>query len=89
MTDLNVIRGRANVPLVTLAEVPTKADLLLAVENERRVEFAFEPHRWFDLVRTGRAQSVLNITNANRLLLPIPYSQILIDPDLDPNPGLD
>lgn len=89
LTDLNVIRGRANVPLVTLAEVPTKADLLLAIENERRVEFAFEPHRWFDLVRTGRAQSVLNITNANRLLLPIPYSQILIDPDLDPNPGLD
>lgn len=89
LADLNTIRDRANVPLLNSADVPTKAALLLAIENENRVEFAFEPHRWFDLVRTGRAQSVLSITNPNRLLLPIPYSQILIDPDLEQNPGLD
>ncbi|HMR18463.1 MAG TPA: RagB/SusD family nutrient uptake outer membrane protein, partial [Sphingobacterium sp.] len=62
LTDLNIIRDRANVPLLSIADVPAKADLLLAIENERRVEFAFEPHRWFDLVRTGRAQEVLNIS---------------------------
>ena len=33
--------------------------LLLAIENERRVELAFENHRWFDLVRTGRAEAVM------------------------------
>ena len=33
--------------------------LLLAIEKERRVELAFEDHRWFDLVRTGRAQAVM------------------------------
>jgi hypothetical protein len=31
-------------------------DFLLAIEKERRVELAFENHRWFDLVRTGRAK---------------------------------
>ena len=33
--------------------------LLLAIEKERRVELAFENHRWFDLVRTGRAKDVM------------------------------
>lgn len=32
----------------------------MAIEKERRVEFAFENHRFFDLVRTGRALEVLN-----------------------------
>jgi len=32
---------------------------LLAIENERRVELAFENHRWFDLVRTERAKDVM------------------------------
>lgn len=33
--------------------------LLLAIEKERRVELAFENHRWFDLVRTGRAKEMM------------------------------
>lgn len=82
IADLNAVRTRAG-----LAGTPaaTKADVLLAIENERRVEFAFEPHRWFDLVRTGRAAAVLNITDTRRYLMPIPNSQILIDPALGPN----
>lgn len=43
----------------TLADFPTSNDLLLAIEKERRVELAFENHRWFDLVRTGRAKEVM------------------------------
>lgn len=35
------------------------AELLLAIEHERRIELAFENHRWFDLVRTGRAKDVM------------------------------
>src|SRR5690606_38417204 len=89
LVDLNAIRDRANVPLLDINDVSTKADLLLAIENENRVEFAFENHRWYDLVRTGRAGAVLGITNANRFLLPIPYNQVLNDPNLEPNPGLD
>jgi hypothetical protein len=42
-----------------LAEFPNDETLLLAIEKERRVELAFENHRWFDLVRTGRAQAAM------------------------------
>ncbi|MDR2389872.1 MAG: RagB/SusD family nutrient uptake outer membrane protein [Tannerellaceae bacterium] len=40
-------------------DVPNDEALLLAIEKERRVELAFENHRWFDLVRTGRAKEVM------------------------------
>lgn len=84
-TDLNKIRTRAGLAATTVA---TQSDLLLAIENENRVEFAFEDHRWYDLVRTGRAQTVLSISDANKLLLPVPYSQLLADPNnLSQNPG--
>jgi hypothetical protein len=85
VADLNAVRDRSG-----LAGTPavTKAGVLLAIENERRVEFAFEPHRWFDLVRTGRASAVLNITDIRKYLMPIPNDQLLIDPALGPNnPG--
>lgn len=82
--DLNAVRDRAGL-VKSLAA--TKDELLLAIENERRFEFAFEPHRWFDLVRTGRADEVLNITDPNKNVLPIPISQLIVDPDLEKNPG--
>lgn len=82
--DLNAIRNRADLVNTTAA---TQADLLLAIENENRVEFAFEDHRWYDLVRTGRAGTVLNISDSRKLLLPIPYTQIQNDPNLTQNPG--
>lgn len=83
--DLNKIRQRAGIPLST---ANTREDLLLAIENERRLEFAFEPHRWFDLVRTGRVGAVLHVTDPNKFILPIPINQILIDREnLNQNPG--
>ena len=84
LTLLNRIRTRAGLPLSTAA---TQAALLTAIEQERRVEFAFEGHRWFDLVRTGRALAVLNITDARKLLLPIPFREITNNPNLTQNPG--
>jgi hypothetical protein len=74
--DLDAIRSRADVAATTAT---TKDDILLAIENERRVEFSQEPHRWFDLVRTGRADEVLNVTESFRLVMPIPADQILVD----------
>lgn len=84
LSDLNAVRDRAG---LGASAAVTKEEILLAIENERRIEFAFEPHRWFDLVRTGRASTVLNITDAGRFLLPIPAEQRLIDKALDQNPG--
>ncbi len=43
----------------TPADFPGDEELLLAIEKERRVELAFENHRWFDLVRTRRAREVM------------------------------
>ena len=45
----------------TPADFPTDEALLLAIEKERRVELAFEAHRWFDLVRTGRARACMEL----------------------------
>lgn len=82
--DLNAVRDRAGLAATTAV---TQSDLLLAIENERRLEFAFEAHRWFDLVRTGRATTVLNFTDETKLLLPLPVSQLQIDNALTQNPG--
>lgn len=83
-TDLNAVRARAGLGATAAS---TQADLLLAIEDENRLEFSFEDHRWYDLVRTGRAQTVLGITDSNKLLLPIPYAQLQVDPNLTQNPG--
>ena len=42
-----------------LSDFSNDQAFLLAIEKERRVELAFENHRWFDLVRTGRAKDVM------------------------------
>jgi starch-binding outer membrane protein, SusD/RagB family len=84
LQDLNSVRDRAGLPPSTAI---TQEEILLAIENERRFEFAFEPHRWYDLVRTGRAQSVLGIKDKNKGLLPIPVKELLVDKNLNQNPG--
>lgn len=86
-SDINNIRKRAN--LNPTAETST-SQLLRAIEKERRLEFAFEGHRWFDLVRTGRAVVALpNVNNVNQTLFPIPTDEIQTnnDPGMTQNPG--
>jgi starch-binding outer membrane protein, SusD/RagB family len=85
--DLDIIRTRAGLPPTTAV---TSGDLLAAIEAERRVEFAFEGHRWFDLVRTGRADDLIpTVTNLNKTLFPIPSGELLTNnsPDMVQNPG--
>ena len=84
LIDLDVIRNRAGLLPSTAI---TKDDILLAIENERRIEFALEPHRWFDLVRTNRAVAVLGLSSTNKYLFPIPANEItLSNGDLTQNP---
>jgi hypothetical protein len=85
LEDLNIIRSRANVPVI--ASVVDKDDLINKILQERRIEFAYESHRWFDLIRKGKAQSILGIADATKLLFPIPKQQILVNPALIQNPG--
>lgn len=85
--DINIIRERA---LLEPIEFDTYEELLLAIEDERRREFAFEGKRWFELVRTGRALEVLEtVSNSNQLLFPIPSVEIQnnTNPGMYQNPG--
>ncbi|RYY27277.1 MAG: RagB/SusD family nutrient uptake outer membrane protein [Chitinophagaceae bacterium] len=89
MNFLNEVRIRAGLQSKTATEIPNQAAFRLALEQERRVELAFEGHRWFDLVRTDRAIPVLNakkdqlrlvrVINTNDMVFPIPQSQIDIN----------
>lgn len=51
---LNSTRERAGLTALTTAEVKDKNQFRKELEKERRFEFAFENHRFFDLVRTKR-----------------------------------
>ena len=66
-----------------------KAQFALMVEQERRVELAFENHRWFDLIRTARAVEVMRSKgfslNETNLICPIPQKQIDVNPKLTQN----
>lgn len=91
---LNMVRARAGLPLFGSPEYPGDLypTLERAIEHERRVELAFEFHRFFDLVRTGRALDIMQAKgydnlNANRLLFPIPQHARDVNPDLTQNPG--
>ena len=89
-SDINIIRQRAGVPLV---QGTSKNQMLLVVENERRLELCFEGNRWYDLVRTGRDMDVMNDFTSNWTekdrLWPIPLSDITNNPSLKnaQNPG--
>lgn len=53
---LNQVRSRAG--LATFSTV-SKEEMTTAIDKERRVELAFENHRWYDLVRSGKAVAVM------------------------------
>jgi hypothetical protein len=61
LSYLNQIRNRAGLANSTAS---TQSDIRNAIVQERRVEFAFEGKRWFDLVRTGKAVEVMTAYGA-------------------------
>ncbi len=56
---INEVRDRVNLDPIEEVDVPTKRDMMLAIEKERRLEFAFENHRYYDLLRTDRLATVM------------------------------
>ena len=90
---LNMVRTRAGLSGTTAV---SQGDLRDAIDLERRLELIGEGHRWFDLLRTGTALSVMNqyfkdnnilITiDEHNLLMPIPQSQVNTDPAIKQNP---
>lgn len=95
---LNDVRNRSHATEYTYADLPTQDAFREAVAKERRLELAFENHRWFDLVRTGKALATVNANDGGsvlqvnaqeyQLLFPIPQAEIDASAKkLVPNPG--
>lgn len=93
---VNQVRARVGLPRTTAS---SQADMALVIEKERRLELAFEGHRRFDLLRTGRAIVVMNAqkdgagNNLNynvqpdELIYPVPQQQLDLNPKLSQNAG--
>lgn len=88
--DINIIRARAG---LEETEATDTEELVQAILNERRFElFTEHGHRWFDLRRLELANQVLAPIKTGwkptDILFPIPESELLINPNLNPqNPG--
>jgi starch-binding outer membrane protein, SusD/RagB family len=99
--DLNKVRKRAGLP--DLTTITTQSQALIAIEQERRVEFFAEwGHRWFDLKRLPahtathpgekRIEEVMPICRPTTwkhtaVLWPIPKDEIINNPALTQNEG--
>jgi hypothetical protein len=93
---VNQVRNRAHLANTT---ANTQDAMRLAIEKERRLELAFEGHRWFDLKRTGRAIQVINAVTdfglasmsynltESKLVWPVPQTEIDKNSKLEQNPG--
>lgn len=93
---LNEVRNRVQMPAVRsdLSQEEFRAEVI----HERRVEFAFEEHRWFDLITLGIAEEKIDgIGNASVLsrdfvpnkseLFMIPQFEISLISGFTQNPG--
>ncbi|MHA7128120.1 RagB/SusD family nutrient uptake outer membrane protein [Algoriphagus namhaensis] len=107
---LNLVRRRAGLEDKTQGNsdptlsINSQEEFRRAIEKERQVELAYENHRWFDLIRTGRAEEVMTAHGVReselkptvtagaytniRLLYAIPQIQVQ-NYGLTQNPGWD
>lgn len=98
---VNQVRARVSLPAIPTSAKASKDAMLNVVLKERRLELAFEGQRWFDLVRYGKVEEVMNTLNsrdsgrlpqrraftAESYLFPIPSTAIDINTNLVQNPG--
>jgi hypothetical protein len=80
---VNKVRDRVHLPLLGSASLQDIAD-------ERRAELALEEDRFFDLVRTGKAATVLSgqgFKSPKNNVFPIPNTQMQLNTNLQQNPN--
>jgi hypothetical protein len=101
--DINGAMALVNQVRARVKQLPKAAananDANNIIATERRLELAFEGHRWFDLLRTGKAIEVMNAqkdgsgnslnynVTADRLVMPVPQQQLDLNPRLTQNQG--
>ncbi|GAB5550578.1 MAG: RagB/SusD family nutrient uptake outer membrane protein [Saprospiraceae bacterium] len=91
LADINAIRNRSG-----LGDLDTVT--LDAILDERKIELAFEGHRWFDLLRTGKAIDALSsvprsntpgdpaqLMDQARQLFPFPNTELNVNANLVQN----
>lgn len=80
LNALNEVRTRAGLQHIDISTLPNQDAFRKAILVERQLEFPFEGHRWFDLVRLGYAEEVMaeagHVITESQLLFPIPKSVI-------------
>lgn len=70
--QINDVRNRAG-----LGDLAPGTDLLTAMRQEKRVELAMEPHRWFDITRWGIGSQIFGADWNDRLnVFPFPLTEI-------------
>ena len=99
---INAVRGRTGVNMPKIPEGLTKEQMREAIRLERRIELTFEGIYYSDILRwkTAEIENNGNMHNANGVpivtrkfnpnrdyLWPIPYNQIVQNPNLVQNPG--
>ena len=86
---IDPIRTRAGLTTLNPTVLNTPALIRQAIQDERRLELAFEGQRWFDLVRTGTVDAEIGImVDPVYSVFPIPNSEILAsDGTITQNPG--
>ncbi len=77
LVNLNKVRARVSMPTYSGLSQTQARDIIF---NERRWELGMEGHRWFDLVRTGRALTVMASygMKAYNVVFPIPLREIQV-----------
>ncbi|MGY5353988.1 RagB/SusD family nutrient uptake outer membrane protein [Wenyingzhuangia sp. IMCC45467] len=89
LQDINTIKERAGAAIIT-----TSTDLLTELSLEKRKEFCFEGHLFFDIARThqnvernqGCISNVCSLSYPSpKLVLPIPQSSININSNIEQN----
>ena len=82
---LNRVRSRAAMPALNVSG----SQLTDAIYNERRLELAGEGHRFFDLVRWGKASEFISgFQTGKHELFPIPLEEIELAGNIwQNNPG--
>lgn len=81
VAPLNIVRKRAGLPEVSGLSQEAMREKII---HERRMELAFEGHRWFDMIRVNNGEYAIRFlqsigkssVNKNRLLFPIPQTEM-------------